>query len=243
MKKLALLAALVPAVALAQGITNTRHDMSFASTTAGPKTTSAGQTQTCIYCHTPHKSLQQALIWNHNLAVGTRGWTAGSLTTSNTALPAAISASSMRCLACHDGTVGLGNVNNVGNGTPGTIVMSGPVTAGYLIGNGAVGNEMLNNHPVSVPYAGATYQTIVSGAVTTGTFDYQATSNTGCDTPSGWCTAAATNGIRIYLYGTAANNVGIECGSCHEVHNKYGGQYFLRAPAAGSALCLACHEK
>lgn len=237
--KLVALLALLPAVAFAQ-ISNTRHDLASTSTTAGPKST--GTTQTCIFCHTPHKAAAQALIWNHTLVTATRGWTTTS-TATGTSLPTDISASSKRCLACHDGTVALGDVNNVGNGTAGNIAMSGPVTAGYNVGNGAAGNEMLNNHPVSIPYAGATYLTRASGATTTGTFDYQAPANASCDTPSGWCTAAAGNGTRIYLYGTAANNLGIECGSCHEVHNKYGGSYFLRASATGSQICLACHEK
>lgn len=239
--KLAALLALLPALAFAQGITGTRHDLRTGAAGGGPKATA--MTQTCVFCHTPHHSNTQALIWNKTLSTGTRGWNNPTTTVSNTPLPAAISASSMRCLACHDGTVGLGDVSNVGNGTAGVIAMSGPVTAGYLVGNGAAGNEMLNNHPVSIPYAGATYLTRVSGAVTTGTFDYVAPTNTGCDTPSGWCTAAAGNGTQIYLYGSLATNVGIECGSCHEVHNKYGGSYFLRASATGSQICLACHEK
>ena len=238
--KLVALLAMLPALAFAQGITGTRHDLASGSATLGPKATT--NTQTCIFCHTPHKSAAQALIWNHNLIAGTRGWSTAS-TSSNTPLPAAISAVSARCLACHDGTVGLGDVNNVGNGTAGTIVMTGVVSTGYQVGTGLAGNEMLNNHPISIPYAGATYLTRVSGTTTTGTFNYQQAVPTGCDTPSGWCTAAAANGIRIYLYGTAEANVGIECGSCHEVHNKYGGSYFLRASANGSQICLACHEK
>lgn len=238
--KLVALLTLVPALALAQGITGTRHDLATGAAGGGPKATS--NTQTCGFCHTPHNSNTQALIWNKTLATGTRGWTATS-TANGTSLPTAIQPASMRCLSCHDGTVALGDVSNVGNGSAGNIAMSGPVTAGYLVGDGVAPNAMLNNHPVSIPYAGATYQTVVSGATTSGTFDYRTTTNTGCDTPSGWCTSFAGNGNRIYLYGTAATNVGIECGSCHEVHNKYGGSYFLRASATGSQICLACHEK
>lgn len=238
--KLAALLALAPALALAQGITNTRHDMALGASGGGPKATAF--TQSCGFCHTPHNSNTQALIWNKTLSTGARGWSSVTTTVSGTPLPLDISASSKRCLSCHDGTVGLGDVSNVGNGTAGNIAI-GPMTAGYLQGNGVAPDSMLNNHPISIPYAGATYLTRVSGATTTGTFDYRPATNTGCDTPSGWCTNYAGNGIRIYLYGTAANNVGIECGSCHEVHNKYGGSYFLRASATGSQICLACHEK
>lgn len=242
--KLVALIAMLPALAFAQGITGTRHDLALGAAGGGPKATA--NTQTCIFCHTPHKSATQALIWNHTLIStngGVRGWT-GVSTATGTSLPTAISAVSTRCLSCHDGTVGLGDVSNVGNGSAGTIVMSGNVTTGYLVGNGAVGNEMLNNHPVSIPYAGATYGTVgASGAITAGSFNYQAPTQTGCDTPSGWCTSYGSNGVRIYLYGTAAGNLGVECGSCHEVHNKYGGSYFLRASAGGSQICLTCHEK
>lgn len=239
--KLAALMALVPALAFAQGISNTRHDLASGSATAGPKATS--QTQTCIFCHTPHKSNTQALIWNKTLVTGTRGWNNPTTTVSGTPLPADISASSKRCLACHDGTVALGDVSNVGNGTAGNIAMSGTVSTGYQVGTGAAGNEMLNNHPVSIPYAGSTYLTRVSGASTVGTFDYRDPTNSGCDTPSGWCSSYASNGSRIYLYGSSNTTLGIECGSCHEVHNKYGGSYFLRAAATGSQICLTCHEK
>jgi predicted CXXCH cytochrome family protein len=236
------LTVVLPLAAMAQ-ITGTRHDLATGAAGGGPKATT--QNQTCVFCHTPHKALAQALIWNHNLPAGTRGWSAGTQTAEGTPLPAAINADSMRCLSCHDGTVGLGDVNNMGGGTAGTIVMSGPVTAGYLVGNGAAGNEMVNNHPVSIPYAGLTVGTVTSKAVADGTVGnyWQVASGASCSSPSGFCTAKAATGSFINLKGTVATALTVECSSCHEPHNKYGGTYFLRVAAANSALCLACHNK
>ncbi len=241
-KSTIILAIALPTAALAQ-ITGTRHDLATGAAGGGPKATV--QNQTCVFCHTPHKALAQALIWNHNVAAGTRGWTAGTVTAQGTPLPTAINADSMRCLACHDGTVGLGDVNNTGGGTAGTIVMSGPVTGGYLVGNGALGNEMVNNHPVSIPYAGLTVGGVVSKAVADGSNGnyWQVASGAACQSPSGFCTAKTATGALINLKGTAATALTVECSSCHEPHNKYGGTFFLRVSAANSALCLACHNK
>lgn len=245
----AAIALALPALAFGQGITNSKHNLAFTSTQT-VKASTATDTQLCIFCHTPHKASAQALIWNRAAPVGTRGWTAGTKTVEGTTLPTDISADSRRCLSCHDGTVAIGDVNNKGGGTAGIIAVTGgsgtgdrPRTA-YLAGSGSAGNEMVNNHPVSVPYAGATFNTLVSGATADGTLgNYYAVSTTGCTSPSGVCTAQTTNGKAINLKGTGATNAAVECGTCHEPHNQFNLNYLLRVTEAGSALCLACHNK
>ena len=38
----------------------------------------------------------------------------------------------------------------------------------------------------------------------------------------------------------------LECSSCHDVHNTFtadGGAMLVKVTQAGSAICLACHDK
>lgn len=248
LKALAVVAAVVPALALGQGITNSKHDLSSLSSTTGPKASAGGTDQTCIFCHTPHKALAQSLIWNHTATTAAIGFTA-TTTTAGTSLPTTtigIGSSSKVCLSCHDGTVGIGSVNNAGAGTTGTIAMTvANMPAAYQ-----VGPSLDTNHPVSIPYAGetGTYNTIVGSkaTATTAVGDYWpavTTAGAPCTTPTGFCVNAANGfGYNVTLYGTAGA-LGIECGSCHDVHNKFGNSYLLRVTTAQSALCRGCHNK
>lgn len=238
--------------AMAQ-ISNSKHDLSFGST-AAVKSTSNTQTQICIFCHTPHRSIQQDLIWNHKASLNATPGFSANTTVAGTPLPTTtVTSISKACLDCHDGSVAIGDVNNVGAGVAGVIAVNAQAgnvdAAGKMITGGAYtvgfGGNLDNNHPISIPYAGATYNSITSGAVASATLgEYFTVATTGCTSPTGVCTSATTNGPKIALFGTTATNVGVECGSCHDVHNTVSGNgYFLRAPAAGSAICLACHNK
>lgn len=46
---------------------------------------------------------------------------------------------------------------------------------------------------------------------------------------------------QLTLFGTGADQV--ECGTCHDVHNKYGQASLLVMNNSASALCLNCHGK
>jgi len=217
-------------------IANSRHDMSFGSTTAGPKATTPTDTQICIFCHTPHHALQQDVIWNHAVSLNaTSGWAAGT-TRSGTVLPTDLHAASKACITCHDGSVALGEVNNVGGGASGTIATTAPGTMPLAYQVGASG-DMTGNHPVSIPYAGEG----ASNAVADGTVgNYYATTTASCEN-GGTCTAGPSGAsINLIVNGAEAD---VECGSCHEPHNKYANNYFLRVSESGSAICLACHNK
>ena len=242
-KWLAAAALLLPLGASAQ-ITGSFHDLS--ATNAAVPVRATTETAICIFCHTPHVALAQALIWNRRDPVGARGWAAGTITADGTALPADISASSRRCLSCHDATIALGDVNNQGVNAayaPGIIAMTQPnPRAEYLVGNGPAGDEMVNNHPVSVPYAGETYLGIVSGATTVGPGTYFPLVVAGCTSPSGICTNGP-GGAAIEIKVDGVGGRGIECSSCHEVHNQFGLNPFLRVSRDASAICFACHNK
>ncbi len=265
--KLVLVAALLPTAAFAQGIRNSRHDLSSSSSATAAKSTTSNEI--CIFCHTPHRAISTQMAWNHTqTAVATINWgtdlSGGALTStlSGTALPTTLRPASKRCMACHDGTVALGSLNNIGGGVAGTIAVTGADVGGtglltnsaYLVGTGG-GTNLGGNHPVSIPYAGQTYYGVTSGvsaakvgaAVLGGYYDVVVT---GCQSASGNCTSAATapaNGLAINLLpdGTAGVHVGVECTSCHEPHNKNGPiPFFLVVDnTTQSALCRSCHNK
>lgn len=247
----------LPATGLAaRGFRNSKHDMSYGSS-ATLRASKSSDAQLCIFCHAPHKPLTQALIWNHTASKNAGfGFLANSKTALGTPLPMTgtnpISPASKKCMDCHDGSVAIGDVANSGGGVAGIIplledgantVAGRMATLGsYTIGSGG---NMDRNHPVSIPYAGrgsTTYNGLTSRASIGQTIGaYVAVTANGCMSPSGLCTVAPTNGTAINLYGSSASNAGIECSSCHSVHDDTNG-HFLRVSNVGSALCLSCHN-
>jgi hypothetical protein len=233
------------------GVVNSSHDLRALQ--------AVGQTnnQVCIYCHTPHKAADQNLIWNHSLGTGNYSFSATgpfgapgmSVTSAGTTLPTSTTAfgtgPTKMCMSCHDGSVALGSLNNIGDGASGTIV----TTPGNLNGDthqiASVTGGMGGNHPVAIPYpdaTGATYNGITSG-VTSG---FNGTAGGG-----GWAGVTAVQSAGIKLHGgSAAGTWGMECTSCHDPHNNTvattegeAGKYFLRVSGDNSALCLSCHRK
>lgn len=251
-KALAVAAAMIPALAFAQ-IANTRHDLSNVSTAATRSAAAGGTDQTCIFCHTPHRGATQQLLWNRAASANaTFGWGGTTATTGTTPLPTALRPQSMACLSCHDGSVGLGDVRNAAGAAAsftmiGNANAAGQLTGGYVVG---AGGNMSGNHPISIAYpraGGSNYYGNISGIGAAGVGDFRVVANTGCNTPTGLCTTHAA-GAAITIYTDAVNGgYGIECGSCHDVHNRAGvasgNGFFLRATTAQSAICLACHAK
>lgn len=259
----------VAAFAAPPGIRNSSHDL---SATSAATLKNASNNQICIYCHTPHHAQSTQLLWNHSPSA-TAAWTWGNdldgnaltKTTAGTTLPTTLRSASKRCLACHDGTVALGDVSNAGDGASGIIAglanvagetdASGRlINAGFLVGTG--GNAG-GNHPVSIPYAGQTaYNGMdsavpasqVGPAVQGGYFDVVTAA---CTSPTGVCTSAPASdgrdGTAINLIPAVAGgttNVGVECTSCHEPHNRTGFAFFTRVDVANaSGLCRSCHNK
>ncbi len=248
LKTLAVVAVAVPAVAFA-AITGSKHDLS--STNTGVDVHSSGTNPTdqiCIFCHAPHKAASQALIWNHT--AGTVNGFSGGQTVAGTSLPTAVLPPSKACLNCHDGTVAIGDVNSTTTANGGAGVLTVTTVANHtlaekLIGYALVGNgtNLDGNHPVSIPYAGAIYNAKASG-VSSGNAatDYTGITNSCAGSPSGICISAAGGTLPLFA-AQAGDTGGVECGSCHDVHNKLNNTYFLRVTATGSAICLACHKK
>jgi predicted CXXCH cytochrome family protein len=217
LKSLIVVAVAVPALASA-AVVGSKHDFSVGGGSTAFKATS--ETQVCKFCHAPHAAQSQKLIWAKATSAKT-GWGTAQTTQSGTVLPTTIQASSRLCLSCHDGVLSVGAM-----GTSPAIAGTGlgaPVTGLLVVG-------FTGDHPVSVKYpaAGATtYFGSTSGAGTI-VAEYK----------------AAPAGVKLFA-DTTGGASGIECGSCHDVHNNAaaGNGFFLLAPQAGSAICLACHTK
>lgn len=126
--------------AFSQTIVTTKHNLSVTGTGT---VKAASESEICVFCHTPHNAAPQQPLWNH--AVSGSVYTLYSSSTLN-ALPGQPDGSSILCLACHDGTVALGNVV----ARP-SISFSGGVTT-MPAGNSNLGTDLSNDHPVSFIY-------------------------------------------------------------------------------------------
>jgi hypothetical protein len=260
-----------PAVAFAQvGIRNSDHDLS--NTSLAPlHNANAAENQICNYCHTPHRAQSTQFLWNHTPTLNT-SWTWGNdldgnpltATTAGTPLPTTLRSGSKRCLACHDGSVAIGDVSNAGDGAAG-IIPGLESIAGFTDATGKLidtshmmgaGGNMGGNHPVSIPYAGQTGYNSLDSAVPASSLGgavggYYDVTTAGCVSPTGLCTTAPAtdgrNGAAINLIPNVSGgttNVGVECTSCHEPHGKFGYGWFTRVDVENaSGLCRSCHNK
>ncbi len=231
------LVALLPLAAAYAAITNSKHDLSSGSTAAIKST---GTDQICVFCHTPHKAQSTQVLWNHTASTTSSiNWGGVTQTSGGTNLPTTVSTRSMRCLSCHDGSVALGDVTNFGGAASNLAMTGAGQTAGKLTDAyyvvGASGN-LGGNHPVGIPYPGqsGSYNgittTVASGS---GTGYVAATTLTG----------SSTTTVKLFADATTPTVVGVECGSCHDVHNSQSLPALLWKDNAGSALCLSCHQK
>lgn len=209
------------------------------------------------------------LVWNHKLSAQSFFWSSGMQTRGGTPLPRNLNTwigPSGRCLSCHDGSVSIGDVRlgkhpaaSFVGGAPyadgsGTVPnwVSGPAAplfwerpgaravdaAGRLTASccvlGAAG-DLNGTHPVGIPYpyggVPGTYNGISSGpSVDLRSFE-PAPANVKLFTVEG---KTAVPGVRI-------GATGIECATCHDVHNEQArGPHLLRDSL--DRLCSDCHR-
>jgi len=245
MKKITLVVSLVSLFAtsaFAASITGTKHDLRSggAQTIKGAGAADGGD-QLCIYCHTPHNATKAIPLWNRtnpNLAGVTyynTGTNLSAIAQGMTTLPA--ESVSMFCLSCHDGALGATGQATVGNrvaknktGGAGITMGAGTWSNGGLLDGG---NSLTNDHPVGFSYEQAR-QDAKHGARTK---DFKVANLA--------VTGPEALGLKFFPskdQGGVAITDAMECASCHLVHDNVNGK-FLRMSNAGSALCLACHDK
>lgn len=242
------------------GITGTIHD--FSSGGHFGATVAVGQ---CTFCHTPHGAISTSLLWNHTLSGQTYGW---DITATMAGTPFASFADTVwqgptaKCLSCHDGTVAVQSVNWFNSGHGGQFPPPGPhllnTSPAYASLQGLVNSgtaaTLSGVHPVAMPYPWNGMPSTYNGVTTGGNF-----------IPSQWQTPTIGN-VRIYMQSgstvsigyspvgysaTAAAGLqgfaGIECSSCHDVHNKITKDgYLLVGLGTGKGngyLCNMCHMK
>jgi predicted CXXCH cytochrome family protein len=121
---------LLAGLSLAQTIAGSAHDFSGAIWNGGG--------EICVVCHTPHNAAAAIKpLWNHATSVATY---VPYPETSAHSTPGAPAGSSLICLSCHDGTVGLGNFGGVTDST------------NYISTEHNVSTDLSNDHPISVDY-------------------------------------------------------------------------------------------
>ncbi len=199
--------------AMAASIVGSDHDLS--SLGSGPVTSNT--TEVCVHCHTPHNAVSTVVpLWNRTSGPNTNFTPYSSTTLSPSAQailtnPYTPSPISMACLVCHDGTV----ANQWSPGGP----SSGPASGVPIVYSGAMGaaanfgTNLADDHPVSVPLAGA--------------FAVK---------PTGYYNASQDPTVVRLFSGD------VECASCHNAHDPQYGKFLVKSNS-GSDICLDCHNK
>jgi len=182
-------------------ITGTAHDLSAETWNA--------EGEICIVCHTPHDAIEptEGPLWNHDVSSATFTVYISPTGTLDATLGQPTGAS-LLCMSCHDGTVALDSYG----GATGTNFAT--------TGNGLVGTDLTDDHPISF-----TYNTAL--ATTDGEL---------FDPSSATTSLGGTIDDDLLIGGQ------MECSSCHDVHGT-GNAYLLHIPNTASALCLTCHDK
>ncbi len=253
------------------GILGSQHDLS----TGGSSQISATSPtdQVCVFCHTPHgaSTSAPAPLWNRALVSGTyqRYSSLGTVTLDGAEAP--VGSISLACLSCHDGTQAMDSVINApgsgGYNAGGAVIGGGAGTTMVGVPAGApipnLTQDLRDDHPISIQYAGGGCSTSVTGDCTTVNFgdkDFNIANRTDIgSTPIWWVdtptlgTAGTRDKTDMFLYTRSDGVEGapapyVECGSCHDPHNADSKNAttvaFLRTPDnAGSKVCLACHNK
>ncbi len=205
----------------------------------------------CTKCHTPHQAKSTNLLWNHTLSTNTFTWDQPA-TTAGTTYPTfkgdTYKGPTTKCLSCHDGTLastdGMWFNRQFVSGAK-HVDAPGTLDSGHDVAS-TTGN-MSGTHPVAMPYpynnASNTYN---------GSFNGTATILTE------FASDPQTAGIRLFndaagngviTGGALAGKTGIECTSCHDVHNgtQTKDQLLLRGMLSGGIaqgyICTKCHLK
>jgi len=158
------------------GIFGTRHDFATRSNFLGTQTEAGKQTPgeanqvgQCAFCHTPHNAQSTQLLWNKTASENTFTWDVASTSggTEFASMGPSYSGPTVKCLACHDGSVAIGDVTMY-KGKQNTyntfLVGQTPVDANgtewaastarpqFIIGGGG---NISGSHPVGMPYPDA----------------------------------------------------------------------------------------
>ncbi|MBI5446138.1 MAG: cytochrome c3 family protein [Deltaproteobacteria bacterium] len=205
----------------------TKHNLRNVRQIDGVYTAIADFGEICVYCHTPHSANEAggvAPIWNKNLNAAGSYTLYGSPTLDTRIGPP--TGVSLICLSCHDGTIGLDViVNQPGvRGDEGGFAPSGTLMrdTGDPSFNPRLGQDLSDDHPVSMRYAGP------GGANVDPQFH-------------GLATVKAA-GLKFFGGASPEDSQVVECATCHNPHEARN-EKFLRIRNVNSNLCKTCHIK
>lgn len=228
--------------ALGGQLRNSPHDFSGRSAGTNQRSGSAVTTGLCTFCHTPHKAQSTRLLWNHSYSgVPQYFWSDVTQTSGGTPLPVIRqdwTGPSKFCLSCHDGTVAIGDIVWFNRRSWTGASNLDDANARDIVKGGSDG-DLKNIHPLAAPYPFLQARSTYNG-VTTGT---------GVNL-SRYRPDPRPLGVRLFndtgdavVAVPIAGRTGIECTSCHAVHNERGivkDSPLLRANK--DALCsTTCH--
>lgn len=235
------------------GIKGTRHDFATRTNFLGSQVTSAGvadQVGLCSFCHTPHSAQSTALLWNKKMSANTFTWDDATTTggTNFASMAPGYKGATVKCLACHDGSVAVGDVTlykgkvapvvntfKVGDQPTdytGKTWTSADARPQYKVGAGGL---MAGTHPVGMAYpfgqAVNTYNaTTTGGEVVLAEFD----TNPHQVTPT-----SIGGGTTV----TATSQGGGSADSLIKLYNDVGGVMKAGTAAGTTGMeCSTCHD-
>jgi predicted CXXCH cytochrome family protein len=216
------------------GVATTRHNLSA----SGPGTIkSVSETETCVFCHTPHGSVLpgDAPLWNHSMSMAYYTVQAPDPLSSMLSTVGQPDKGTKLCLSCHDGTVALGLLVN----TPGPGSSSQPIPVQGVTGEGALppggvnfGTNLSGHHPVSIAVNDTLINDKLAQCATGNAFTI--------DYPAGPVNLKPTGNTYKGQPGVLIGGKpsGVQCASCHDPHDDTIGSFLV---ADGSGLCMSCH--
>ncbi len=174
-----------------------------------------GTDEICIFCHSPHNAKQDAGASIKPLWYHTMSTVANYATYTSSTMKQETLQPRGPSKLCLSCHDGTVAIDSFGN-------KSG---AAFVTGSANIGTNLADDHPISMKWNHATFKV-----------------NPNCTSCHGGSHHAFVYQGPVF-YGTPGNMY-MECGSCHEPHNKYS-QYpkMLRNSLAGSTICLWCHGK
>jgi len=208
----------------------------------------------CTKCHTPHQAKSTNLLWNHTLLSTEYNWDVPA-TTAGTNYPKfkgdTYKGASTKCLSCHDGL--LSSTDGMWfnrQRVSGSKYVCNPAFGDCSLDSGhevAKGPAMSGSHPVAFPYP---FNNAPSS--------YNGTTTGSAATLTEFVADPSLAGMRLFnddstgniIAGTAAGRTGMECTSCHDVHNGAPTKdvMLLRGKLTGGSqadgyICEQCHKK
>ena len=220
-------------------VVTTKHNLSVSGPGTIKADVSTGETEICVFCHTPHHTVavSEGPLWNHSLSsanyIVPSNEDPGRTTMLST--PGQPDLGAKLCLGCHDGTVAIGMVvNTPGPGSRGPIAMESGTTT-IPPGSTNLTTDLSGHHPVSVAINTQLRDDKLAQCAESIVFFY-------IDFPEGAVKLRPTNNLYLDQYPGVlikGKPSGIQCASCHNPHNDPIGKFLVDDK---NSLCIECHK-